>query len=127
MMKKRILRSDRIRLPSGRFSFIPHRFLLDGFLKTLTSDEFLLYVFLVLAADKNGISYYGQKSICSHLHLQESDCRKACRNLIQKDLIAFDGILYQVLELPEKPIIPNQMNQKRIVNLCQSIGEGGMK
>ena len=62
MIMKRILRTDCIRQPRGRFSFIPHRFLLDGFLKALSRDELLLYFFLVLTADKNGVSYYGQAS-----------------------------------------------------------------
>lgn len=121
-MKKRILRSDRIRRPGGRFSFIPHRFLLEGFIKTLTTDELLLYVFLTLASDKNGLSYYGQKSICSHLHMEDHAYCEARKGLIRKDLIAFDGTFFQVLELPEKPIIPHIANQERIHNLCKKIG-----
>ncbi len=126
-MKKRILRSDRVRHPGGRFSFIPHRFLLNDFFKSLTLNELALYFFLTLASDKNGISYYGQKSICTHLHLQKNDYTKARETLIQRDLIAFDGVFFQVLELPEKPIILHPINQNMLDNLCRSIGKGGVR
>ena len=124
-MKKRILRSDRIRHPDGRFSFIPHRFLVDGFFKSLTLDELCLYLFLTLASDKNGVSYYGQKAICSHLHLQKNDYLKACRSLVQRDLIALDGVFFQVLKLPQKPIQLHHVNQDVLNDFCQSIGNGG--
>ncbi len=44
-------------------------FLKDGFLKSLNQEEILLYLFLVLASDRNGISYYSDKSICNFLEL----------------------------------------------------------
>lgn len=124
-MEKRILRSDRIRHPNGRFSFIPHRFLVGGFLKSLSLNELSLYLFLTLASDKNGVSYYGQKSICSHLHLQKDDYLKARNGLVQRDLIAFDGVFFQVLELPEKPIKLHHVNQNLLNDFCQNIGNGG--
>ena len=48
MIKKTILNSERIRRIDGGFSFIPHRFLTDGFLASLSQEELLLYFFLVL-------------------------------------------------------------------------------
>jgi len=124
-MEKRILRSDRIRHPNGRFSFIPHRFLVGGFLKSLSLNELSLYLFLTLASDKNGVSYYGQKSICSHLHLQKDDYLKARNGLVQRDLIAFDGVFFQVLKLPEKPIKLHHVNQDVLNDFCQNIGNSG--
>ncbi len=125
-MQKRILRADRIRHPDGRFSFIPHRFLMDGFFKSLTLTELSLYLFLTLASDKNGVSYYGQKSICSHLHLQKNDFIKARKGLVQRDLIAFDGVFFQVLKLPQKPIQIHHVNQDVLNDFCQNIGNGGL-
>jgi hypothetical protein len=37
---------------------IPHRLLSDGFLAALSQPELLLYIFLILAADRYGLSYY---------------------------------------------------------------------
>ncbi len=124
-MKKRILMSDRIRHTDGRFSFIPHRFLADGFLKSLTRKELTLYLFLTLASDNNGISYYGQKSICTHLHLEKEDYLKVRNNLIERDLIAFDGVFFQVLQLPQKPIKLHHISREQLTTICQNISKGG--
>lgn len=124
-MKKRILKDDRIRQPGKRFSFIPHRFLLNGFFKSLNPNELLLYFFLTLASDKNGISYYGQKSICDHIHLDKKEYSEALSGLIEKDLVCFDGTFFQVLDLPEMPILLSSVNRNSIDNLCIRIGNGG--
>ena len=100
MIRKKVLIQDRIRYTGKSFCFIPHRFLTDGFLQSLTRHELALYLFLVLASDKNGLSYYGDKSICSLLSLKEQDYLFARSCLIHKDLIVYDGTLFQVLSLP---------------------------
>ena len=104
MIKKKILDASRIRRIDGGFSFIPHRFLTDGFLASLQQPELLLYVFLVLAADRYGLSYYSYERICSLLQLSTEQYITARDGLIKKDLIASDGTLFQVLELPQKPL-----------------------
>lgn len=125
MITKRILRTDRIRQTGQRFSFIPHRFLLDGFFKSLTNDELLLYFFLVLASDKNGVSYYGKKSICDHLHIVEDVYQTALEGLITRDLLAFDGVFFQVLDLPDRPVGLSHRKPSDIMALCRNIGHGG--
>jgi hypothetical protein len=102
MIRKRILVPERIRHIHGGFGFIPHRFMADGFLATLGREELLLYFFLVVASDKHGLSYYGSKRICSLLDISESACQQARDQLIMKDLIAYDGTLFQLLSLPDK-------------------------
>ena len=104
MITKKILNPDRIRHIDGGFSFIPHRFLADGFLKSLSPPELLLYIFLVLAADRYGLSFYSYDRICSLLHMTGQQYIQARDGLIKKDLIAFNGTLFQVLELPAAPI-----------------------
>lgn len=113
MITKKIIDSKRIRRIDGGFSFIPHRFLTDGFLAALSQKELLLYLFLVLAADRYGLSYYAYDKICSLLQFTLEDYIKARNSLLQKDLIAFDGTLFQVLDLPSKPFtVENQKNSK---------------
>ena len=104
MIKKKILDPNRIRRIDGGFSFIPHRFLFDGFLASLKQKELLLYLFLILAADRNGLSYYSYDAICTLLQLNLDQYMQARNDLIEKKLIAFDGTLFQVLDLPSKPI-----------------------
>ncbi len=104
MIEKRILKPDRIRYIDGGFSFIPHRFLNDGFLSSLSQKGFLLYLFLVLVSDRYGISFYSYDAICSLLELTVDEYMEARDGLIRKDLIAVDGTIFQVLDLPKCPI-----------------------
>ena len=101
MIKKKVLNDKRIRRISGGFSFIPHRFLTDGFFTALDQHQLLLYFFLVLASDRYGLSYYGYDSICTASRLSLEQYIDARDSLIKKDLIAFDGTIFQVLSLPE--------------------------
>ena len=103
MIKKRVLNPNRVRCIERGFSFIPHRFLTDGFLASLSQSELLLYFFLVLVSDRHGLSFYSYEAICSLLQLSVDDYIGAREALIKKDLIAFDGTLFQVLDLPPKP------------------------
>ncbi len=94
------------RIGNQTFAFIPHRFLRDGFLASLTPNERGLYLFLVLAADRQGISFYAYDRICSALELTLDDYIAARNALIDKDLVAFDGRRFQVLSLPPRPVEP---------------------
>jgi len=104
MIRKKILNRDRVRGINGGFSYIPHRFLTDGFLSSLSQKELLLYLFLVLVSDRYGLSFYSYDSICSLLQLTPGQYIEAREGLMEKNLIAFDGSLFQVLDLPSKPI-----------------------
>ena len=99
------IRPDRVRRIDGQsFAFVPHRLLRDGFLASLAADEQRLYLFLVLAADRQGLSFYGCDRICSILEMILYDYIEARNGLLGKDLIAFDGTRFQVLSLPPTPV-----------------------
>ena len=102
MIKKKILNHVRVRQINGGFSFIPHRFVLDGFLAALGQKELLLYLFLILASDRFGLSFYSYDTICTLLELSLDEYVASRNSLMDKDLIAFDGTLFQVLDLPGK-------------------------
>ena len=104
MIKKKILVPNRIRRIDGGFSFIPHRFITDGFLDALNQIEILLYLFLCLVSDRYGLSFYSYDAICSLLKLSVDEYTEARDGLIGKDLIAFDGTVFQVLDLPSRPV-----------------------
>jgi hypothetical protein len=104
MIDKQPLCPARRRTITGSFAFIEHRFLRDGFWSSLSQHECLLYVFLVLVADRTGLSYYSYDKICTLLRCTLEDYLVARNGLIDKDLIAFDGHLFQVLSLPDKPV-----------------------
>lgn len=103
MITKTVLDQHRVRKIAGSFAFVEHRFLRSGFFSVLTHHELLLYVFLVLVADRNGLSYYSYDKICILLKITLDDYIIARDGLIEKDLIAFNGHLFQVLSLPKQP------------------------
>ena len=104
MIQKKVLNPQRVRQINGGFSFIPHRFVFDGFLAALGQKELLLYLFLIVVSDRNGLSFYSYDSICTLLELNLDEYIASRDSLIEKDLIAFDGALFQVLKLPPKPL-----------------------
>lgn len=98
------LRPDRVRRIGGEsFTFVPHRFLREGFFASLTLEERSLYLFLLLAGDREGQSFYGYDRICSTLEVPLEVYLEARNGLMDKDLIAFDGRRFQVLSLPTRP------------------------
>lgn len=104
MISKQPIVPERIRQISGSFSWIDHRILTDGFLKAMTSHEILLYFFLVLVGDKNGISFYSYDKICQLLKIELDDYIQARNLLIQRSLIACHQGRFQVVELPKQKI-----------------------
>ena len=63
-------------------------------------DELGLYFLLVVAGDRNGLSFYHYDSLCSLLAMTVQRYVAARNKLIDLDLIAFDGARFQVLSLP---------------------------
>ena len=104
MISKKIINPERVRRIQAGFSFIPHRFLTDGFLDSLCQKELLLYLFLVIVSDRHGLSFYSYDAICALLQITADQYIEARNGLIEKNLIDFDGNVFQVLDLPPKPI-----------------------
>jgi len=107
MISKTPIDPPRVRRITGSFSWIDHRLLHDGFLATMSSDEMLLYFFLVLVGDRQGLSFYSYDKICTLLHLEVERLVLARDRLIAKALIAFEDGRYQVLQLPARPPAPS--------------------
>lgn len=100
--------AERVRTPGNAgWAYIPNRFLHEGFFAALGGDEILLYMLLVLAGNRQGMSYYGYERLCDLLRWPPERYLVARNSLIEKDLIAFDGTRYQVLELPSSPPPPS--------------------
>ena len=110
MISKRIINPGRLRQINGGFSYIPHRFLTGGFLASLDQKEILLYLFLVLVSDRHGLSYYNYDMICSLIQLTLDEYIAARDGLLKKDLIGFDGKIFQVLDLPSAPHSSSSMS-----------------
>ena len=107
------LASNRVRKINGSFAFIEHRFLRHGFWASLGHDELLLYFFLVMVADRDGLSFYPYDKICSLLTIDIDAYILARNSLVDKDLLAFDGTFFQVLSLPAEVVRSRHLLQDR--------------
>ena len=84
MIERQALVPGRVRRIAGSFAFVEHRFIRDGFWQSLSRHELLLYFFLVLVADRQGLSFYGFDKICSILGMGVDEYLEARNALIRK-------------------------------------------
>jgi hypothetical protein len=94
---------DRIRSIRGSFGWVDHRFLREGFDQGLTRLEKLLYFILVAVSNRDGVSFYSDERLAEILDIRHAhELGGARAELIDRDLIAFEQGIYQVLDLPSE-------------------------
>jgi hypothetical protein len=71
----------------------------DNYIEQCTHAEAALYLFLVCVSDHRGLSYYGDKSLMVKLTMDRYSLQTARSGLVQKNLIAWQKPIYQVLSL----------------------------
>lgn len=79
-----------VRRIEGSFAWIDHRLLRNGYLAVMAHEEQVLYLFLTLAADRHGVSFYRKEKICDLLGLDFGQFEVARDRLIDLKLIAFE-------------------------------------
>jgi hypothetical protein len=90
MPKPHIPQPQNVRRITGSFAWIDHRLLRNGRLQAMTHQEMVLYLFLVLAADRHGVSFYRKEKICDLVALDFQQFEVARDRLISAKLIAFE-------------------------------------
>ena len=125
MRKYHIPQPQKIRRIKRSFAWVDHRLLRNGYLSVATLQDLALYLFLVLAADRNGVSFYRKEKICDILHLDFRQFEVARDRLIDMKLIAFEGYTilspngyYQVLPIEAKAPDPGRQIMQ---NLTQQL------
>lgn len=103
---KRLLCPQRARRVPEQFSWLDHRLVRDRHLAGRSADALALYLFLVIVADGQGLSYWSDPSICRLLPLNPDSLARARRELIAAGLIAYQRPLVQVLALEDEPAPP---------------------
>jgi len=116
MKKYHIPQPKKIRAIKGSFAWIDHRLMRNGFIGVMTHTDVVLYLFLIVAADRNGVSFYRKEKICDILSLDYNQFEIAKDRLIDMKLIAFEGYsalspngYYQVL--PIESMAPDYTTQ----------------
>lgn len=90
---------NRIRKINSSFSWIDHRFVNLGFIDSLSACEIYLYFWLVAVGDRFGVSFYSIEKTCSKLKVSADRLLEARKGLVEKNLIAYQDGVYQVLAL----------------------------
>ena len=104
MIEKCILVAQRLRRPPATgWSWIDRRFLREHG-DYLSREAVLLYLFLTIVADQHGLSYYSDRTLMSRLRLSQPALQQARQELLDRDLIAYQLPLVQVLALPTVPV-----------------------
>ncbi len=98
-IQKRILVADRLRRPPATgWSWVDRRFLREHG-DHLSREAMLLYFFLAAVADRHGLSFYSDHTLTSRLRLSPPALETARQELLDRDLIAYELPLVQVLAL----------------------------
>ena len=111
-------RPDRVRrIEEVAFGWLDARLFREGWLEVLSPEDVAVYVFLCLAADRQGISWWRRDRVGRVLGLDDRQVRQALGRLYDFDLLAYrpfgphasDGF-HQVLSVrpggPPRPEIP---------------------
>jgi hypothetical protein len=126
-MKKLLLRPERLRRVPPQFSWLDQRLFRNGRSAPCEADALALYLFLVVVADAQGLSYYSDATIARLLRWDTLRLASARRQLIDADLVAFSAPLYQVLSLdpldPPAPRIGTALSVGDI--LRRALAKGG--
>jgi hypothetical protein len=100
MIQKHILVPERLRRPPATgWSWLDRRFLREHG-DYLSREAVLLYLFLAAVADRHGLSFYSDHTLTSRLRLSQPVLTRAREELLDRDLIAQQLPLVQVLALP---------------------------
>jgi hypothetical protein len=100
MIQKQVLVPQRLRRPPATgWSWLDRRFL-RAHGDYLSREAVLLYLFLAAVADRHGLSFYSDATLTCRLRLSQPVLERAREELLDRDLIAHQLPLVQVLSLP---------------------------
>jgi hypothetical protein len=104
MNPKRVMVPARIRRPPATgWSWMDRRFVREH-MAYLSREAVLLYFFLAAAADRNGMSFYGDATVAALLQMTLPVLVRAREELLTRDLIAHEVRFTQVLSMPSSGV-----------------------
>jgi hypothetical protein len=126
MIKKHILAAQRLRKPpTTGWSWLDRRFLREHG-DYLSREALLLYLFLAAVADRHGLSFYSDHTLSSRLHLSLPTLERARQELLDRDLIAHQLPLIQVLSLPQPNVSRRPEPGQGLIQLGELFGQIGI-
>ena len=82
------------------YSIIDHQILHRGYLGRLSHESMALYLFLVVVGDREGRSFYAERSVSDILRLDNQRLRQAREELISEGLIGYRRPYWEVRQIP---------------------------
>jgi len=111
MYTKQPVNPFRMRKVPSQFSWVDHRLVRDRRIDACSHAAATLYLFLVVVADAQGLSYYSDPTLMQRLRMDGLTLAQARNGLIQADLIAWRKPIYQVLSLDGPAQEPSQAEE----------------
>jgi replication initiation and membrane attachment protein DnaB len=90
---------DRIRSIGPGFGWLDHRLVRDHYVERCSHGALALYLFLVVVADGDGISWWSERNLAGRLGMEVDRLRQARAELEAADLVAYEAPVWQVLQL----------------------------
>jgi hypothetical protein len=126
MISKHLLVVQRLRRPPATgWSWIDRRFLREHG-DHLSRQAVLLYLFLTAVADRHGLSFYSDHTLTSRLQLSQPILEGARQELLDRDLIAHQLPLVQVLSLPTRSVSRRPQPGQGLVQLGELLRQVGV-
>lgn len=94
---------ERLRRIAGGFGWVDHRLVRDRYVDRCSPTALAVYLFLVVVADGDGVSYWGETAMAERLRLGRAELKHARAELEAADLIAYESPIWQLLQLPRVP------------------------
>lgn len=127
MIEKRILVPKRLRRPPATgWSWVDRRFLREHG-DQLSREAMLLYLFLAAVADKHGLSFYSDNTLSSRLKLALPALAQAREELLERDLIAYELPLVQVLSVPSPGVRRRSEPGQGLTTLGDILRQAGVR
>ncbi len=105
MRAREVIMPQRRRKIPPHFSWVDHRLVREGHLQGRSAEALALYLFLVVVADADGLSWYAEETLCRQLSWDASQLQRARAELRQSSLIAYRKPIYQVLDLSPETMV----------------------
>lgn len=86
------------------YSIVDHQLLHRGFFQYLSVEALALYLFLVVVSDREGKSYYAEKTVADVLKLSPEKYGTALLELVRSDLVDFRRPFFWVKNIPSEKI-----------------------
>lgn len=84
------------------YSIIDHQIFHGGYLSRLSQESMVLYLFLVVVGDRQGRSFYSDRSVTDILRLTGKEFNQARNELISEGLISFRRPYWQVKNITQR-------------------------